>query len=110
MIQKDMPGSIAIMNSDDRTATTSHTPGPWTAEKSQDGTMWVHANRAHVAETVGKFNASLIAAAPDLLSIARRWAALDGGSWHVERHASDKKELLADTNAAIAKASQTVVA
>lgn len=43
-------------------------------------------------------------AAPDLLSIAKRWAALDGGAWHAERHAREKDELLADTRAAIAKA------
>lgn len=52
----------------------------------------------------GAANARLIAAAPDLLSIAKRWAALDGGSWHVERHAKEKGELLKDTAAAIAKA------
>ncbi len=49
-------------------------------------------------------NEHLIAAAPDLLFIAQRWAAIDGGSWHVERHAREKAELLADTNTAIAKA------
>ncbi len=42
-------------------------------------------------------------AAQELLSIARRWVALDGGSWHVVRHASDKAQLLADTAAVIAK-------
>lgn len=49
-------------------------------------------------------NAFLVAAAPDLLSIAKRWNALDGGSWHVERHARDKEELIVATRAAIAKA------
>ncbi|MFG1401990.1 hypothetical protein [Xanthobacter sediminis] len=49
-------------------------------------------------------NARLIAAAPDLLSIAKRWSALDGGAWAVERHAREKTELLADTKAVIAKA------
>lgn len=43
------------------------------------------------------------ATAPDLLQIAKRWAALDSGAWHVERHASEKKKLLRDTIAAIAK-------
>lgn len=47
---------------------------------------------------------SLIAAAPELLSIAKRWAALDGGSWHVDRHAREKAELLADTKALISLA------
>jgi hypothetical protein len=49
-------------------------------------------------------HARLIAAAPKLLSLAKRWAALDGGAWHVGRHAQDKAELLAETLAAIAKA------
>ena len=43
-------------------------------------------------------------AAPELLSIARRWAALDAGAWHADRHAFEKAELLADTRAAIALA------
>ena len=43
-------------------------------------------------------------AAPDLLSIARRWAALDAGAWHADRHTDEKAQLLADTRAAIAKA------
>lgn len=49
-------------------------------------------------------NAQLVVTAPDLLSIAKRWAALDAGSWHVDRHAAEKAELLADTRAAIDKA------
>ncbi len=53
---------------------------------------------------IAEANARLIAAAPDLLFIAQRWAAIDGGSWHVERHAREKAELLADTATAIAKA------
>jgi len=40
----------------------------------------------------------------DLLDIAKRWAALDGGSWHIDRHAREKTELLADTKALISKA------
>lgn len=43
-------------------------------------------------------------AAPELLSIAQQWAAIDGGAWHVERHARAKTELLQATRAAIAKA------
>lgn len=37
-------------------------------------------------------------------SVARRWYALDGGSWHVERHAAEKADLLEDTRALIDKA------
>ena len=43
-------------------------------------------------------------AARDLLSIAKRWNALDGGAWHPERHANEKERLIVDTRAAIAKA------
>lgn len=54
---------------------------------------------------------NLIAAAPKLLAVARRWAALDAGSWHgswhQERYASEKAELLSDTRAAIARAEGT---
>ena len=38
-----------------------------------------------------------------LFDIAKRWAALDGGSWNIDRHAREKSELLADTKALIAK-------
>jgi hypothetical protein len=48
--------------------------------------------------------ARLIAESPKLLSIARRWVALDAGAWHPERYAAEKKELIADTEAVIAKA------
>lgn len=49
-------------------------------------------------------SAALLGTSPDLLSIAQRWAALDGGAWAVERHAREKAELLTDTRAAIARA------
>lgn len=45
----------------------------------------------------------------ELLNIAKRWAALDGGLWHVERHAREKSELLADTKALISKVEKTDV-
>jgi hypothetical protein len=59
---------------------------------------WAEANGATLADEI------LRAAAPELLSIAERWAALDAGSWHQVRHANEKAELLADTRAVIAKA------
>lgn len=40
----------------------------------------------------------------ELLSIARRFVALDGGAWNVERHAKAKAELKADALAAITRA------
>lgn len=45
-----------------------------------------------------------------LLSIARRWVALDAGAWAVDRHASEKAELLAATRALIAQFSETPTA
>lgn len=48
--------------------------------------------------------AHLIAASPDLLSIAQRWAALDAGVWLADRYAAEKEQLLADTRAALSKA------
>lgn len=40
----------------------------------------------------------------DLLAIVRRFVALDGGAWNVDRHASEKAQLLADAEAALVKA------
>jgi hypothetical protein len=98
---------------------SQHTPGPWQIEgkfqKSGSprwgfiitaGTNDRHDGpAAHVGDLmVSEADARLIAAAPDLLDIAKQWAALDGGAWDVQRHAADKRDLLADTRAAIAKA------
>jgi hypothetical protein len=33
----------------------------------------------------------------DLISLVQRWVALDGGAWHIERHAREKEELKADS-------------
>jgi hypothetical protein len=46
--------------------------------------------------------ARLIAAAPALLSLLRRWRALDAGAWHAERHASDKADLEQTTDCLLA--------
>jgi len=48
-------------------------------------------------------NASLFAASNDLLSLAKQWVALDS-EFHPDRHAADKRRLLDETRAAIAKA------
>ena len=66
-----------------------------------DGSQWVELpdERASMVELL----TSARAQRDELLQIARRWSALDGGAWHVQRHASEKAELLADTRAAIAK-------
>ena len=55
-----------------------------------------------VAAVPAGVDGELIAAAPGLLSLLARWAALDGGAWHVEWHAREKAELLAETRAALA--------
>lgn len=94
----------------------SHTPGPWKVYRTTDGIAIIgigDADGGGVTDPnfglwrTGKereANARLIASAPDLLNIARRWAALDGGAWAVERHAREKAELLNDTLVAIDKA------
>ncbi|HCF7628834.1 hypothetical protein MUB13_20905 [Pseudomonas aeruginosa] len=95
----------------------SHTPGPWEIERYSDGLIQIVGNiravsdhEEHVTTVVeavtrgDEANARLIAAAPELLSIAKRWAALDGSAWHLVRYEEEKRELLAATNEAIAKA------
>lgn len=97
---------------------SGHTPGPWTYfVGNANGRGLIRIETAHDAKPVAgvhiasmarggvsEANARLIAAAPELLSIAERWAALDGGAWHVQRHSNEKAELLADTAVVIAKA------
>ena len=39
----------------------------------------------------------------ELLKLLRRWNAIDAGSWAPDRHANEKRELIADTRAAISK-------
>jgi hypothetical protein len=70
-------------------------------------------NCAHQTRVHGRMGRKILealavarGASPDLLSIAKRWAALDGGAWNVERHAAEKAALLADTKAAIAEAEE----
>lgn len=46
-------------------------------------------------------NDRLQARVAELEGIAKRWAAIDAGSWHPNRYASDKAELLADTRQAL---------
>ncbi len=100
------------------------TPGPWTVVSYGSGVaLYIIASNGMSVAAVYRMerlnehgvsnrikdgeedaaNARLIAEAPDLLSIAKRWAALDGGSWQGDRHACEKAELLADTRTAIAK-------
>jgi hypothetical protein len=49
-------------------------------------------------------DARLIAAAPILLAIVRRFVALPSGAWHPERHAAEEAELIRDARAVIARA------
>jgi len=91
------------------------TPGPWSVGRMlnpENAPAIIGDEDSVVAILPGDWNhctyvqddARLIAAAPDLLSIAQKWAALDGGSWNVARHGREKAELLAETIAAIAAA------
>lgn len=104
-------------------AEIQHTPAPWTIVEYGDddvSALVIHRgeteNRICFMATPGSrddpaiiaADASLIAAAPDLLSIARRWVALDGGAWHSERYARERTKLLFDTAAAVAKATTQI--
>lgn len=96
-----------------------HTKGPWRVVPYGDGDslvicsdeggewricfMATHGGTASVWRAI-QANARLIAAAPELLSIVKRFVALPGGAWHPERHAADEAELMTDARAAIAKA------
>jgi len=91
------------------------TPGPWLIEDERDGTFSVWTRQPHTGTLAtvheedingaypAKANAQLMSVAPELLSIAQRWLALDS-QWHPERHASEKTQLLAETRDLIAKA------
>jgi hypothetical protein len=57
-----------------------------------------------LADAQQKLIATLIEDKEMLLSIAKRFVALDGGSWDVRRDARDKSDLLHDAGAAIARA------
>jgi hypothetical protein len=37
----------------------------------------------------------------ELTGLLQRWSAIDGGSWHVERQAREKDDLLAETRAVL---------
>lgn len=84
-----------------------HTPSPW--DESAIYTVLKAARKNDVwPERDPEFrlveeDAQLIAAAPDLLSIAKRWVALDGGVWNTERHSREKAELLEATKNLIAQ-------
>jgi len=109
------------------TASDHHTPGPLIVRVGANGDVGIIATSqastgkdiggALVAECFAEIrcagegargealaNATLFAASHDLLHIAKCWAALDAGAWHVERHAREKAELLSATAAAIIKA------
>ncbi|OHW57296.1 hypothetical protein ABI36_0219175 [Pseudomonas aeruginosa] len=83
----------------------------WEIVKSDFDTYYVRESEGSyivervIAEGICSLDkARLIVAAPELLSLAKRWAALDGSTWHPERYEEEKRELLAATNEAIAKA------
>lgn len=98
---------------------SNHTPGPWRSGKwgasivcdtpiqgGINGSDAVESYGGHlIAESISACNQPLIIAAPDLLSIAQRWLALDS-QWHPERYASEKEQLLSDTKEILARATQ----
>lgn len=58
-----------------------------------------HLNRDPVALAKELADGGLV----ELVSIVRRWEALDGGSWHPDRHAANKAELTADSRAILSR-------
>jgi hypothetical protein len=57
--------------------TTQHTPVPWTIEASESPLdfqmeFWIQANNNYLCSVNNKNDASLIAAAPDLLEVLQR--------------------------------------
>lgn len=74
------------------------------ARESRDAEVSALMDKADAFERAAIDNHRRARRAAELLHIAKRWAALDGGAWHVERHAREKAELLADTKALISKA------
>lgn len=96
------------------------TPGPWLRTDgafvyalNERGTniFWAHVQpgwKGKDAERTtdpeeAEANAKLMQQSPELLSLARRWLALDS-QWHPERLASEKAQLLTETRELIAKA------
>lgn len=66
-----------------------HTPGPWSVYEADDGDWHVVAGDDGELEIAGfvdggEANARLIAAAPDLLAIARAWLKLHSGKHTAE--------------------------
>lgn len=99
------------------------TPGPWLIqdERTMCDEIWIGAEHpeagfvSHVSVRAGcgeaaelgspEANAAHIVKCcngyPKVISLLRRWRALDAGSWHPDRHAADKKDLLAETRAVL---------
>lgn len=95
--------------------TTTHTPGPWVENISEDGSMevWNADYSMFIAKrhpmndrAEAKANAALIAAAPDLLDELERWSkfAADNGWTDADFHDADRTGWISTTLAAIAKA------
>jgi hypothetical protein len=90
-----------------------HTKGPWFVSGpfvgprlNPESGILIKVARVAGVETDEESiaNARLIAAAPELLSIVKRFVALPSGAWHPERHAAEEAELVRDARAAIARA------
>lgn len=96
---------------------SGHTPGPWRTDPDVGNESVLGADGIMVADcsiftarnhrrnpAINQANARLIAAAPDLLNLVRRFIALSGGVWNPERYAAEEAELMQEARAAIAKA------
>jgi hypothetical protein len=82
---------------------TTPLPGPWEVVWLQGDKLGSPSevcvagtdNRVAFMASDGNLGtARLIAAAPELLSLVKRFVALPGGAWHQERHAANEARLM----------------
>ena len=88
---------------------TGHTPGPWAinewcdcVHKADPNDSYIIAERPHggIGKDFFEANAALIAAAPELLEVCRKWV----NTYDSSRNISEKHDLARETAAIIRKA------
>lgn len=97
---------------------SAHTPEPWKsqgwvptwayipvhdAQHNLVASLYPDDSHGYSRKSV-EANARLIAAAPDLLSLVKRFIALPSGAWHPERHAAEERDLAQEAKAIVDRA------